>query len=195
MDYQCHQHVYRCKVHRGWGDDPAGSFPSAWRERGGERVRANAIPTVFGWQFKQVKKGKSTTAVSQIIIFNEGEKVMKKQFLAAISLPVLLLLLSVVTAQAAEPIPQSSQAARTAAKPAKATTSVIPAEPGNAYPRPSKPAKQYTIGVLIPQLSNPHQVRQAYGYTDEAEKLGVKVILYDAGGYQYLEYKSRKWKT
>jgi ABC-type sugar transport system substrate-binding protein len=30
-------------------------------------------------------------------------------------------------------------------------------------------------------------VRQAYGYIDESEKLGVKVILYDAGGYQYIE--------
>ncbi|MGC8826324.1 MAG: sugar ABC transporter substrate-binding protein [Anaerolineae bacterium] len=57
----------------------------------------------------------------------------------------------------------------------------------DAYPRPPKPSKQYTIGVLVPHLSNPHFVGQAYGYIDEAEKLGAKVILYEAGGYQYLD--------
>jgi len=61
------------------------------------------------------------------------------------------------------------------------------AEAGDEYPRPAKPAKQYTIGVLLPQLSNPHFVGQAYGYIDEAEKLGAKVIMFDAGGYQYLD--------
>ena len=61
------------------------------------------------------------------------------------------------------------------------------AEPGDEYPRPPKPAKQYTIGVLLPQMANPHFIGQAYGYTDEAAKLGAKIILYDAGGYQYIE--------
>ena len=67
-----------------------------------------------------------------------------------------------------------------AATPAKA-------EPGDDYPRPAKPTKQYTIGVLLPQLSNSHFVGQAYGYIDEAEKLGAKVIMFEAGGYQYLD--------
>ncbi len=71
-------------------------------------------------------------------------------------------------------------AATFAAAPAKA-------EPGDEYARPAKPAKQYTLGVLLPQLSNPHFVGQAYGYIDEAEKLGARVILFDAGGYQYLD--------
>jgi ribose transport system substrate-binding protein len=61
------------------------------------------------------------------------------------------------------------------------------AEGADDYARPAKPAKPYTIGVLLPQLSNPHFVGQAYGYIDEAEKLGVKVIMFDAGGYQYLD--------
>jgi ABC-type sugar transport system substrate-binding protein len=61
------------------------------------------------------------------------------------------------------------------------------ADAGDEYARPAKPAKQYTIGVLLPQLSNPHFVGQAYGYIDEAEKLGAKVIMFDAGGYQYLD--------
>jgi len=61
------------------------------------------------------------------------------------------------------------------------------AEPGDEYPRPAKPEKQYTIGVLLPMLSNPHFVAQLYGYIDEADKLGAKVKWFDAGGYQYLD--------
>lgn len=56
-----------------------------------------------------------------------------------------------------------------------------------SYPRPSKPAKSYTIGVLVPQLTNPHFLAQAYGYQDEGEKLGARVIVHDAGGYQYVD--------
>jgi ABC-type sugar transport system substrate-binding protein len=56
-----------------------------------------------------------------------------------------------------------------------------------SYPRPAKPAKSYTIGVLVPQLTNPHFLAQAYGYIDEAERVGAKVILHDAGGYQYVD--------
>ena len=67
------------------------------------------------------------------------------------------------------------------------TSSPLKAASSDDYARPDKPAKQYTIGVLLPQLSNPHFVGQAYGYIDEAEKLGAKVILFDAGGYQYLD--------
>ena len=56
-----------------------------------------------------------------------------------------------------------------------------------SYARPPKPSKSYTIGVLVPQLTNPHFLGQAYGYMDEAERLGARVILHDAGGYQYLD--------
>ncbi len=56
-----------------------------------------------------------------------------------------------------------------------------------SYPRPAKPSKSYTIGVLVPQLTNPHFAAQAFGYMDEAERLGAKVILHDAGGYQYVD--------
>ncbi len=56
-----------------------------------------------------------------------------------------------------------------------------------SYPRPARPAKAYTIGVLVPQLTNPHFAAQAFGYIDEAERLGAKVILHDAGGYQYVD--------
>ena len=81
--------------------------------------------------------------------------------------------------------------AQTATKPtkssAKSSDAAKPAASADEYPRPPKPAKQYTIGVLLPQMSNPHFIGQAYGYIDEAEKLGAKVILYDAGGYQYID--------
>lgn len=60
-------------------------------------------------------------------------------------------------------------------------------EPGEEYARPAKPSKQYSIGVLVPHLANPHFVGQAYGYIDEATQLGAKVILLEAGGYQYLD--------
>jgi len=60
-------------------------------------------------------------------------------------------------------------------------------EPGGEYPRPPKPSRQYTIGIVLPHLSNPHFVGQAYGYIDEAHELGAKVALLEAGGYQHLD--------
>jgi len=50
--------------------------------------------------------------------------------------------------------------------------------------RPPKPAKSYRIGVLEPNMAIPHFVAQAYGFVDEAEKLGAKVLLYDAGEHK-----------
>jgi ABC-type sugar transport system substrate-binding protein len=50
--------------------------------------------------------------------------------------------------------------------------------------RPSPPGKTYRIGVLEPNMSIPHFVAQAYGFVDEAEKLGVKIIMYDAGEHK-----------
>ena len=60
-------------------------------------------------------------------------------------------------------------------------------EPGGEYPRPARPSRSYRIGVVVPHLSNPHFVGQAYGYIYEAETLGAKVTLLEAGGYQYLD--------
>lgn len=54
-------------------------------------------------------------------------------------------------------------------------------------PEPPKPEKQFTIGVALPHLANPHFVSQAYGYHDEAAKYGAKLILFEAGGYQNVE--------
>jgi len=50
--------------------------------------------------------------------------------------------------------------------------------------RPPRPAKSYRIGVLEPNMAIPHFVAQAYGFVDEAERLGAKVILYDAGEHK-----------
>lgn len=61
------------------------------------------------------------------------------------------------------------------------------AQAAEDYPRPPKPKKQYTIGIVIVQMNNPHFVAEAYGFVDEAQKLGAKVVMYDTGGYQYLD--------
>ena len=53
-----------------------------------------------------------------------------------------------------------------------------------AIPRPAKASKPYRVGVLEPNMSVPHFVAQSYGFIDEAEKLGMKVILYDAGEHK-----------
>src|SRR5215216_930140 len=50
--------------------------------------------------------------------------------------------------------------------------------------RPDRPSKSYRVGVLEPNMSIPHFVAQAYGFVDEADKLGLKVIMYDAGEHK-----------
>lgn len=106
---------------------------------------------------------------------------MANRLVSASAVCMLVLLLAIASVPTAAQTKATTAKATPAAKPAKAT------EPGDEYPRPPKPTKHYTIGVLVPHLSNPHFVGQAYGYADEAEKLGAKVILYEAGGYQYVE--------
>ena len=69
----------------------------------------------------------------------------------------------------------------------KPESSGVVIEQGGDYPRPPRPAKQYRIGVVLPHLADPHFVGQAYGYIDEAERLGAEVTLLEAGGYQYLD--------
>jgi len=59
-----------------------------------------------------------------------------------------------------------------------------PAAADEALKRPERPAKSYKIGVLEPNMAIPHFVAQAYGFADEAEKLGAKVIMYDAGEHK-----------
>ena len=74
-----------------------------------------------------------------------------------------------------------------ASQPAQKVQPSQPVNPEDAYPRPPKPAKQYTIGVLLPQLVDPHFVFEDYGCVDEAQKLGVKIVVFEAGGYQHLD--------
>jgi ABC-type sugar transport system substrate-binding protein len=105
-----------------------------------------------------------------------------RRYLSTVLVPALLLVLFAGWAQA-----QTSQKPKVTKPPAKAADSSQAGVPAPQFPRPPKPAKQYTIGVLVPQLSNPHFIGMAWGYTDEAEKLGARVILHDAGGYQYIE--------
>ena len=51
-------------------------------------------------------------------------------------------------------------------------------------PRPAKASKPYRVGVLEPNMSVPHFVAQSYGFVDEANELGMKVLLYDAGEHR-----------
>jgi ABC-type sugar transport system substrate-binding protein len=74
-----------------------------------------------------------------------------------------------------------------APQPAQKVQPSKPTNPEEAYPRPPKPAKQYTIGLSVPHLSNPHFVNELYGYVDEAEKLGVKLVVVEAGGYENID--------
>ncbi len=108
---------------------------------------------------------------------------MSKRPLSTIVAPVLLIALCAGVALAASA--QTAQKKPAAA--AKTTQAAKPSQPGDEYPRPPKPAKHYTIGVLLPMLSNPHFVGQAYGYIDEGQQLGARIILHEAGGYQYIE--------
>lgn len=87
----------------------------------------------------------------------------------------------------ADHAPEQVQDARDAVAPAERAQPGRESESADEYARPEKPARQYTIGVVLPHLSNPHFVGQAYGYIDEAETLGAKVTLLEAGGYQYLD--------
>jgi ABC-type sugar transport system substrate-binding protein len=61
---------------------------------------------------------------------------------------------------------------------------LVPASADELLKRPDRPAKSYRIGVLEPNMAIPHFVAQAYGFADEAEKLGAKVIMYDAGEHK-----------
>jgi ABC-type sugar transport system substrate-binding protein len=55
------------------------------------------------------------------------------------------------------------------------------------FPRPKKPNKSYTIGVLIPSLTIPHFVAQSYGYFDEAKQLGAKVVMFASEDFSGVE--------
>ena len=48
-------------------------------------------------------------------------------------------------------------------------------------------AKELHFAVCLPTIDQPHFICQRYGFEDEARKLGVKVTVYNAGGYAYLQ--------
>ncbi len=52
---------------------------------------------------------------------------------------------------------------------------------------PSAPKKAYTIGVLVPNLGDPFWVNQTYGYYDEGTRWGLRVIVFNAGGYDKVQ--------
>lgn len=54
-------------------------------------------------------------------------------------------------------------------------------------PAAAKASKPYKIGIVVPHLANPHFISMAWGYISQAEKMGVKAILFEAGGYKNLD--------
>ena len=50
-----------------------------------------------------------------------------------------------------------------------------------------KASKPYKVGIVVPHLANPHFISMAWGFIGQAEKLGVKPILFEAGGYKNLD--------
>lgn len=60
------------------------------------------------------------------------------------------------------------------------------------YPEAKKwvtptPKKKYTIGVCVPMMGAPFWRNTAYGVFNEAKKLDVELLFYDAGGFAFLE--------
>jgi ABC-type sugar transport system substrate-binding protein len=47
-------------------------------------------------------------------------------------------------------------------------------------------AKELHFAVCLPTLDQPHFIAQKWGYEDEAKRQGVKLTIYDAGGYANL---------
>ncbi len=60
----------------------------------------------------------------------------------------------------------------------------VPSADAQEIPRPANASKPYRVGVLEPNMSVPHFVAQAYGFVDEAQQLGMRVLLYDAGEHR-----------
>lgn len=50
-----------------------------------------------------------------------------------------------------------------------------------------KAAKPYRIAVLFPNAGDPYFQQKAYGYKNEAAKVGASVTFFDAGGYANIE--------
>ena len=70
--------------------------------------------------------------------------------------------------------------------------SVLKADESRESPEAVQANEAYTIGVLLPMLSNAHFTAQAYGYVSEAEALGVEAIVWDCGGYANFDTQVRQ---
>jgi ribose transport system substrate-binding protein len=54
-------------------------------------------------------------------------------------------------------------------------------------PPSAKASKPYKVGIVVPHLANPHFISMAWGFHSQAGKLGVRPILFEAGGYKNLD--------
>lgn len=63
-----------------------------------------------------------------------------------------------------------------------------PAEvPGASLVPDLKANASYRIAVLFPNAGDPYFQQKRYGYEDEAAKVGVEVVFFDAGGYANID--------
>lgn len=131
---------------------------------------------------------------------------MKKILAALLCLTMLLGLAACGGSQAAESAPAATEAPTAteapADTPAEGTGEAEPAgetvfDPNyfsylkegfsNESPEAVPAKEKYTIGVLLPMLSNAHFTAEAYGFQSEAEALGVEAIIWDCGGYNFFD--------
>lgn len=76
----------------------------------------------------------------------------------------------------------------TAGSPAASTGASAAAQVPGATTVPGiKANKPYRIAVLFPNAGDPYFQQKRYGYEDEAQKAGVEVTFFDAGGYANID--------
>ncbi len=113
---------------------------------------------------------------------------MKKKFFGCVVVLGLMTLLFPVMASCADERAASPAALMAQAAPRASAAPKLPIHDANLLGmKPTVPKKAYTVGVLVPALRDPHWVNESYGCYDEGQRWGLKVILFEAGGYANLE--------
>ncbi|MGA0565497.1 sugar ABC transporter substrate-binding protein [Ancylobacter sp. VNQ12] len=72
-----------------------------------------------------------------------------------------------------------------------ATTIALLVAAGIAHAQ-TKPSSEINIAVLMPNAGDPYFQSKAYGYVEEAKAQGVKLKMYNAGGYDHLPDQIRQ---
>jgi ABC-type sugar transport system substrate-binding protein len=99
----------------------------------------------------------------------------------------LMLLMLILPACGAEPTPTPVPATPTTAAAGGAAEVGVPSLPVAKTVEGLKANKSYRIAVLFPNGGDPYFQQKRFGYEDEAKKVGVEVVFFDAGGYANIE--------